>query len=112
MARQKQATPLRREHSSEYMVGTPTKTRRSFLDGEEQDIEEKAPQMSNGHTNGSTIAPVPATRPPVAVRGPAVLQKKQAGLLELVIGVSGIYASLYVSYMAHFSQLTSNVSIV
>lgn len=94
MARQKQATPLRREHSSEYMVGTPTKMRKSFMEVEEQDVQEKAPMTSNGHTNGTTVAPVPATLPPVAVRGSVVPQKKQAGLPELVIGVSGIYASL------------------
>lgn len=89
MARQKQATPLRREHSSEYIIGTPTKMRKSFMDEELQEVEKKAPVTSNGHVNGNAIAPV--TLPPVVV-GPA--QKKQAGLLELVIGVSGIYASL------------------
>ena len=80
---------MRREHSSEYMVGTPTKMRRSFIDDE---VEEKAPLSSNGHTNGSTVAPV--TLRPTAVAGPVAPAKKQAGLLELVIGVSGIYASL------------------
>ena len=92
MARQKQATPLRREHSSEYMVGTPTKMRKSFMDDEAEQVEEKAQLLSNGHTNGHNVVPV--TLPPVAVQGPVVPPKKQAGLLELVIGVSGIYASL------------------
>ena len=54
-----------------------------------EEVHEKVATLSNGHTNGTAI--VPATLPPVAVRGP---EKKQAGLLELVIGVSGIYASL------------------
>lgn len=88
MARQKQATPLRREHSSEYTVGTPSKLRRSFIGDDVEEVHE-VPATSNGHTNGTTVAP--ATLPPVAVQ-PS--RKKQAGLLELVIGVSGIYASL------------------
>ena len=92
MARQKQATPLRREHSSEYMVGTPTKMRKSSIDDETEQVEEQTPLMSNGHTDGHAVAPV--TLPPVAVQGPVVTPKKQAGLLELVIGISGIYASL------------------
>lgn len=89
MARQKQATPLRREHSSEYTVGTPSKLRRSFVEDDAEEVQEKVPATSNGHTNGTIVAP--ATLPPVAVQP---LQKKQAGLLELVIGISGIYASL------------------
>lgn len=89
MARQKQATPLRREHSSEYTVGTPSKLRRSFIEDDAKEAHEKVPATNNGHTNGTIVTQ--ATLPPVAVQP---LQKKQAGLLELVVGVSGIYASL------------------
>ena len=89
MVRQKQATPLRREHSSEYTVGTPSKLRRSFFEDDAEEIHENVSATSNGHTNGTIVAS--ATLPPVAVQP---LQKRQAGLLELVIGVSGIYTSL------------------
>lgn len=83
MARHKQATPLRREHSSEYTSSadrngaTPTKRSRNL------DNTSPAPlSKANGQANGAVVAPVAAQK------------KKQAGLLELVIGVSGIYASL------------------
>jgi UDP-galactose transporter B1 len=83
MARHKQATPLRREHSSEYTssadrIGTPTKISRTL----DSPAAAAAPIKANAHANGVAVAPV------------AVQKKKQAGLLELVIGVSGIYASL------------------
>ena len=85
MARHKQATPLRREHSSEYTSSadrngaTPTKRSRNLDSG-----SVATPVKVNGHAaNGAVVAPV------------AEAKKKQAGLLELVIGVSGIYASLY-----------------
>ncbi|KFZ17350.1 hypothetical protein V502_04635 [Pseudogymnoascus sp. VKM F-4520 (FW-2644)] len=84
MARHKQATPLRREHSSEYTSSadrngaTPTKRSRNL------DNTSPAPLgKANGYANGAVVAPVAAAA-----------KKKQAGLLELVIGVSGIYASL------------------
>ncbi|KFY91836.1 hypothetical protein V498_05292 [Pseudogymnoascus sp. VKM F-4517 (FW-2822)] len=82
MARHKQATPLRREHSSEYTssadrTGTPTKRSRNLDSG-----SAATPIKANGHANGVVVAPVVAAT-----------KKKQAGLLELVIGVSGIYAS-------------------
>ncbi|OBT64865.1 hypothetical protein VE03_06462 [Pseudogymnoascus sp. 23342-1-I1] len=84
MARHKQATPLRREHSSEYTssadrTGTPTKLSRNLDSGS------AATPKANGHANGAVAAP--------AVAAAAAAKKKQAGLLELVIGVSGIYAS-------------------
>lgn len=86
MARQKQATPLRREVSSEYTSkadrsATPSKRSRN-LDRESEVAV--MPLKMNEHANGK-----------IAVSAPAAAQKKQAGLLELVIGVSGIYASLY-----------------
>jgi UDP-galactose transporter B1 len=82
MARQKQATPLRREVSSEYTssadrTGTPTKQRRNL--GAEIMT---SPSPINGDANGKVTA--------AEVAKPA----KQAGLLELVIGVVGIYVSL------------------
>lgn len=89
MARQKQATPLRREHSSEYTVGTLSKLRSPFIEDGTEEVHEKVATLNKWHTNGTTTAP--ATLPPPAIRGP---EEKQAGLLELVIGVSGIYASL------------------
>jgi len=85
MARQKQATPLRREVSSEYTSsadrsGTPSKRTRN-LDREKEVVI--APIKANGHVKSKVAAPAPAAA-----------QKKQAGLLELVTGVSGIYISL------------------
>ncbi|OBT77941.1 hypothetical protein VF21_04343 [Pseudogymnoascus sp. 05NY08] len=85
MARHKQATPLRREHSSEYTSSadragaTPTKLSRSLDTG-----SVTLPSKANGHVNGAAVVA------PVVEKGQ---KKKQAGLLELVIGVSGIYAS-------------------
>ncbi|KFY73621.1 hypothetical protein V499_06311 [Pseudogymnoascus sp. VKM F-103] len=85
MARHKQATPLRREVSSEYTssadrVGTPTKISRTL----DSPAAAAAPMKVNGRVNGAVVAPA------VAVK---VEKKKQAGLVELVIGVAGIYAS-------------------
>ncbi|OAF58152.1 UDP-galactose transporter [Pseudogymnoascus destructans] len=82
MARHKQATPLHREHSSEYTssagrIGTPTKLSRTL----DSPADAAAPIKANGHVNGASGAPVVSQK------------KKQAGLLELVIGVAGIYAS-------------------
>ncbi|OBT49571.1 hypothetical protein VE04_09884 [Pseudogymnoascus sp. 24MN13] len=97
MARHKQATPLRREVSSEYTssadrVGTPTKISRTF----DSPAAAAAPMKVNGRVNGAVVAPT------VAVK---VEKKKQAGLVELVIGVAGIYASLYVPpHSPHLQQ--------
>ena len=92
MARHKQATPLRREHSSEYTSSadrngaTPTKRVRN-LDGGSVALPGKANGYVDGSANGAVVAPVAAAA--AGKKG-----KKQAGLLELVIGVVGIYASL------------------
>lgn len=69
MARSKQATPVRREPSSEYV----SKYDRSPSNGK-----------PNGKPDASQLAAAPAT--------PA---KKDAGVVTLIIDVAGIYASLY-----------------
>ena len=97
MARQKQ-TPLRREHSSEYTSsadrnGTPTKLSRNL----DNNGIVATPIKANGHANGKAAAAAPSAAP----------QKKQAGLLELIIGVVGIYASLYAPLPPRLQDLTS-----
>jgi UDP-galactose transporter B1 len=81
MARIKQATPLRREPSSEYYSkadtnGTPTRSPRN-LDKE-----------SNGTVslNGFTAETVIETLAPDA--------RKEAGALQFLVAVGGIYGSL------------------
>lgn len=72
MARTKQAKPVERQPSSEYVtrqISTPKKS-----DG--------AVTQSNGVA--SKAAPAPA------------LTKKDAGVAQLVVAVAGIYGSLYV----------------
>ncbi len=88
MTRQKQPAPLRREHSSEYTSsadrnGSTTRIKGSLANY--HDVK-PSPLKSNGHTNGKAAPPAPKASISAA--------KKKAGLLELVIGVSGIYASL------------------
>jgi UDP-galactose transporter B1 len=75
MARVKQATPLRRDPSSEFI---------SREDRSPRSAEKTSNGTTNGHTNGSllkALAPKPA---------------KEAGLLQLLIGAGGIYGSLSV----------------
>jgi len=82
MARQKQATPLRRTVSSEYTSAADRKGaayRRTKPNSTELDLPERQ-NNSNGHTFKAASS----------ISEP----KKQAGLLELVAGVLGIYASL------------------
>ena len=79
MARTKQATPLRREPSSEY-----------YAKSEEKGISSRSPrnldrdvgvkEASNGHAHVSVVN--------------VVDQVKEAGALQLVFAVSGIYGSL------------------
>jgi hypothetical protein len=76
MARTKQATPLRREPSSEFFSknegnGTPTRSPRNL---------DKEKGSSNGHANGSLAEKAP--------------EAKEAGALQLVFAVGGIYGSL------------------
>lgn len=72
MARVKQATPLRRDPSSEYISRedrSPRSTEKS--------------NGTNGHTNGSVLKaldPKPA---------------KEAGIVQLLFAAGGIYGSLY-----------------
>jgi UDP-galactose transporter B1 len=80
MARTKQATPLRRDPSSEYFSrdtsGTPSRSPGSW-------DKEKSNSGANGHKNGS----ITKSSTPKA--------QTEAGLIQLLIAVGGIYASLY-----------------
>lgn len=69
MARQK-ATPLRREPSSEYTAGTPRNQEK--INGD---------VITNGHANESPVT--------------NALVPKEAGALQFLIAVGGIYGSLY-----------------
>ena len=74
MARTKQATPLRRELSSEYA---------SKYDR----IPKESPSASNGAANGHVAARADTPKATTTT-------KKEAGLVTLFIDVAGIYASL------------------
>ena len=80
MARTKQATPLRRDPSSEYFSrdtsGTPSQSPGSW---------EK--ERSNGGTNGYTNGSITKSSTPKA--------QNEAGAMQLLVAVGGIYASLY-----------------
>jgi UDP-galactose transporter B1 len=78
MGRQKQATPLRREVSSEY-TSAADRTPRHLARGS----DEMGKNVTlNGHTNG------------MAVSGATLVENKQAGLPQLIVAMGGIYASL------------------
>jgi hypothetical protein len=78
MGRQKQATPLRREVSSEY-TSAADRTPRHLARG----TDEMGKNVTlNGHANGKAIS------------GAALAEKKQAGLPQLIVAVGGIYVSL------------------
>jgi UDP-galactose transporter B1 len=83
MARTKQATPLRRELSSEY-TGKHDRTPRSREVSGTHDLTEKLNAVANGQASAADSAPAAA----VAVA------KKEAGIVTLIIDVAGIYASL------------------
>jgi UDP-galactose transporter B1 len=79
MARTKQATPLRREPSSEYYAkgeekGTLSRSPRNL----DRDVGVK--EATNGYANRSVVN--------------VVEQVKEAGALQLVFAVGGIYGSL------------------
>jgi len=78
MGRQKQATPLRREVSSEY-TSAADRTPRHLARGSN---EVGKNVTLNGHASGKTIS------------GAFSVEKKQAGLPQLIVAVGGIYASL------------------
>jgi UDP-galactose transporter B1 len=85
MARTKQATPLRRNPSSEYTSkaeapGTPSRNPRNL----DKEANGNAPAQ-NGHALGlKSNAPVKEK------------VQKEAGALQFVVAVGGIYGSLYV----------------
>lgn len=72
MARTKQPNPIERQTSSEYVAGSPTKRKVSF---HAPDVAE-----ANGASHDKSVTAAPA-------------EKKEAGLLQLVIAVAGIYGS-------------------
>ncbi len=81
MARTKQATPLRRDPSSEYFskadaIGTPTRSPRNL------DKERNGAVISGEFVNGNLIK----TLAPDA--------RKEAGALQFLVAVIGIYGSL------------------
>jgi solute carrier family 35 (UDP-galactose transporter), member B1 len=80
MARTKQATPLRRDPSSEYfsrdVTGTPSRSPGTWE-------KEKLNGEINGHVNGS------------AAEAPTLTTRKEAGALQFLVAVTGIYGSLY-----------------
>jgi UDP-galactose transporter B1 len=83
MARVKQATPLRRETSSEYFSkadtpGTPTRSPRNLDRG----TTSGASPTANANTESTTGEIV------------ALAARKEAGLPQLIMAVAGIYASL------------------
>lgn len=80
MARTKQATPLRREPSSEYYSkadapGTPSRSPRNL------DKEINGSLIANGVTNGT-------------LSKSAALEVKDAGAIQLLVALAGIYGSL------------------
>lgn len=80
MARTKQATPLRRDPSSEYIsksdkTGTPSRNSRGLGNSK-----------SNGSTNGNLVEKVFEEIVPIP--------RKEAGPLQLILAAGGIYGSL------------------
>lgn len=80
MARSKQATPIRRQTSSEYFS--------------KADTLKRTPSNSNGAA--TSVATKEANGKVVATPASAVVEAKEAGALQILIAVGGIYASLYV----------------
>lgn len=79
MARTKQSVPMRRAPSSEYVQGeahgTPTRSPRNM------DKQKTVRSVANGQANGNILKP-------------AVSATKEAGALQFIIAVGGIYGSL------------------
>ena len=79
MARSKQATPLRRDPSSEYVQGvgngTPSRSARKL------DTEVVKENSTNGFAHGEVLKPI-------------VPDTKEAGALQFLVAVGGIYGSL------------------
>ncbi|KAH6850257.1 UAA transporter family-domain-containing protein [Chaetomium sp. MPI-CAGE-AT-0009] len=85
MARTKQATPLRREPSSEYS-GKHDRLPRSREVSATHEMEEKPNETANGQVSVGDTAPRAEVKTPVVA-------KKEAGIVTLIIDVAGIYAS-------------------
>ncbi|KAM7223807.1 UAA transporter family domain containing protein [Rhypophila decipiens] len=77
MARTKQATPVRREVSSEYLSKN-----------------DRLPRESERASSGKTASDVAAVAQTDLSKTLAILPKKEAGFVTLVIDIAGIYASL------------------
>lgn len=77
MARTKQATPIRREPSSEYISKSDRSPKRMVA------TPADASPTANGNANSAAVAPAPPST-------------KDAGVVTLIIDVAGIYASLFV----------------
>lgn len=81
MARTKQANPIQRTTSSEYVTrqnGTPKRTASFTV------VDEAGSTKTNG------IAQVAES-----IAAPSAMEQKEAGIVQLVIAVAGIYGSLY-----------------
>ncbi len=81
MARTKQATPLRREPSSEYASKLDRTPRSREVSATHEAVEEP-----NGKANGHAVTEVKSETAAVAKKDPSVV--------TLIIDVAGIYASL------------------
>jgi len=84
MARTKQATPIRREPSSEYFSKSDRSPKRMVA----------TPTEASPKANGGAVAPAPSTQ--------------DAGVVTLIIDVAGIYASLYVPRPLPFLHETAS----
>ena len=80
MARTKQATPLRREPSSEYYNKANAPETQSRSAGASKDISNGS--VANGHANVTTLQDL------------LPLAQKEAGALQFIIAVGGIYGAL------------------
>lgn len=80
MARSKQATPIRREASTEYF---------SKRDVPKRTVSGETTAQSNGNLKTAVPVAVPTT-------ASAAAKVSEAGALQILIAVGGIYASLYV----------------
>ncbi|GAB1320596.1 UDP-galactose transporter [Madurella fahalii] len=83
MARTKQATPIRREPSSEYASKHDRTTQRRELDASDGTAEK-----ATGKANGQALSGSSSD-----AGGKAPVAKKDAGITTLIIDVAGIYAS-------------------
>ena len=90
MARTKQATPLRREPSSEYFSkadapGTPSRSPRNL---------EKTNGYANGYANGHTNGHTNGHAETIMDKLPVPVADKEHTIWQLLFAVGGIYGSL------------------